>query len=132
MILDRKTSRKIFELARDQQEELVVPDDQDEDADAHDADAAKMQHRSRMYDAMLEESEDEQDTDGMSDVGDAQEMFVRHVYALRVRFYSLRSNWILGTSKRWIPFSLPMPENDGHWQMLYSQNLTRKSNQTAS
>ncbi|KIM67719.1 hypothetical protein SCLCIDRAFT_1209828 [Scleroderma citrinum Foug A] len=75
-ILDPKTSRKIFDLARDQQEELDDPDDQDEeDADVHDDAAARLQHRSRMDDAMLGESEDEEDTDGMSDGDDAQEMF---------------------------------------------------------
>ncbi|KAL4075668.1 Bystin-domain-containing protein [Scleroderma yunnanense] len=73
VVLDSKTSRKIFELARDQQEELDVPDDEDDDAGV-DA-AARLQPRSRMGDAMLEESSDEEDTEGMSDVGDAQEMF---------------------------------------------------------
>jgi len=66
---------------------------------------------------MLEESEDEEDTEGMSDVDNAQEMFVRHVDALCARSYALPSNWILGTSKHWIPFFLPILANDEHWQM---------------
>lgn len=84
--------------------------------------AARLQHRSRMDDALLEESEDEEDSDGMSDGDDAQEMFVRHVDALCAGSYARPSNWILGTFKHWIPFFLPIPENGEHWQMLYSQN----------
>ncbi|KAG6331256.1 hypothetical protein ID866_7831 [Astraeus odoratus] len=72
VILDPRTSQKIFELARDQQDELDIPDDQDEtDVDAD----ARMQLRSRAGGAMSDESEDEGEPEDMSDMGDVEEMF---------------------------------------------------------
>ncbi|KAI6151725.1 Bystin-domain-containing protein [Pisolithus tinctorius] len=73
VILDPKTSRKIFELARDQQDELEVPDDEVEDAPAH-ADT-RLQPRSRPDDALSEDSEEGEGMEDMSDMGDAEDMF---------------------------------------------------------
>ncbi|KAI6105394.1 Bystin-domain-containing protein [Pisolithus sp. B1] len=73
VILDPKTSRKIFELARDQQDELEVPDDEPEDAPPH-ADT-RLQPRSRPDDALSDDSEEEESTEDMSDMGEAEDMF---------------------------------------------------------
>lgn len=73
VILDPKTSRKIFQLARDQQDELEVPDDEVEDAPAH-ADT-RLQPRSRPDDALSEDSEEGEAMEDMSDMGDAEDMF---------------------------------------------------------
>ncbi|KAI6004177.1 Bystin-domain-containing protein [Pisolithus albus] len=73
VILDPKTSRKIFELARDQQDELEVPDDETEETSPH-ADT-RLQPRSRPDDALSEDSEEEETREDMSDMGDAEDMF---------------------------------------------------------
>ncbi|KAI6128421.1 Bystin-domain-containing protein [Pisolithus croceorrhizus] len=73
VILDPKTSRKIFELARDQQDELEVPDDEPEDAPPH-ADT-RLQPRSRPDDALSDDSEEEESTEDISDMGEAEDMF---------------------------------------------------------
>lgn len=73
-ILDPKTSRKIFELARDQQEELEIPDHPSDEQDGHDDLAERLQDRSWRDDASSDES-DEEGTEISSEVDDAQEMF---------------------------------------------------------
>ncbi|KAF8845593.1 Bystin-domain-containing protein [Paxillus ammoniavirescens] len=73
VILDPKTSRKIFELARDQQVELEMPDDQDEGDDADPA-APDLQPRMRIADDMSDTSDNEA-AEQMSDNGDAEDMF---------------------------------------------------------
>ncbi|KAH7916148.1 Bystin-domain-containing protein [Hygrophoropsis aurantiaca] len=67
MILDPKTSRRIFELARDQQEELEMPEDEPEPED-------DFKTKPRSVDEKDDESEDEMD-DAASDYGDADDMF---------------------------------------------------------
>jgi essential nuclear protein 1 len=74
VILDPKTSRKIFELARDQQEELEMPDDQDEGDDA-DPVVPDLQPRMRIVDDISDASDNE-GAEQMSDDGDAEDMFV--------------------------------------------------------
>ena len=74
VILDPKTSRKIFELARDQQEELEMPDDEDDDEDEA-ADPRSLQPRMRTADGLYDES-DSEEAEEMSDGGDAETMFV--------------------------------------------------------
>jgi len=64
-------SRKIFELARDQQEELEMPEDED-DSQLEDENKSFQPRVNITIDSDEEESED----DGMSDNGDAEEMFV--------------------------------------------------------
>ncbi|KIL00460.1 hypothetical protein PAXRUDRAFT_129826 [Paxillus rubicundulus Ve08.2h10] len=71
VILDPKTSRRIFELARDQQEELGMPDDQDEEDDA---DPVALQPRIRIADDILDPSDNE-GAEQTSDDGDAEDMF---------------------------------------------------------
>ncbi|KIJ19847.1 hypothetical protein PAXINDRAFT_126034 [Paxillus involutus ATCC 200175] len=73
VILDPKTSRKIFELARDQQEELEMPDDQDEGDDA-DPVVPDLQPRMRIVDDISDASDNE-GAEQMSDDGDAEDMF---------------------------------------------------------
>ncbi|KAI9575032.1 Bystin-domain-containing protein [Boletus coccyginus] len=73
VILDPKTSRKIFELARDQQEELEIPDDEDnEDNEA--VDSCNLQPRMRTEDDMSDQS-DSEEAEEMSDGDDAETMF---------------------------------------------------------
>lgn len=74
VILDPKTSRKIFELARDQQEELKMPDDRDDD-DNEVADSSKLQLQMRTADDLSDQS-DSEEAEEMSDDGDAEAMFV--------------------------------------------------------
>ncbi|KAH7888090.1 Bystin-domain-containing protein [Phlebopus sp. FC_14] len=69
VILDPKTSRKIFELARDQQDELEMPDDLA--GEESDVDARRLQPRTAP-----DEDESDDDAEGeMSDNADAEEMF---------------------------------------------------------
>ncbi|KAH0839592.1 Bystin-domain-containing protein [Lanmaoa asiatica] len=76
VILDPKTSRKIFELARDQQEELQMPDDQDNsDDDDEAADSRNLQFQMRTTDDLSDQS-DSEEAEEMSDGGDAEAMFV--------------------------------------------------------
>jgi essential nuclear protein 1 len=58
VILDQKTSRRIFELARDQQDELQMPEDEDvlEDADDEQMDVMS---RPRTHTFFDDEDEDE-------------------------------------------------------------------------
>ncbi|KAF8556261.1 Bystin-domain-containing protein [Imleria badia] len=73
VILDPKTSRKIFELARDQQEELEIPDDDDDD-DNEAADSSNMQPQMRTADDLSDQS-DNDSAEETSDGGDAEVMF---------------------------------------------------------
>ncbi|KAH7930048.1 Bystin-domain-containing protein [Leucogyrophana mollusca] len=66
VILDPKTSKRIFELARDQQEELEMPEDETEPQDDQRTKPRSIEDG--------DESEDEMDDD-ISDYGDAEEMF---------------------------------------------------------
>ncbi|KAI6046463.1 Bystin-domain-containing protein [Pisolithus marmoratus] len=70
VILDPKTSRKIFQLARDQQDELEVPDD-----DVEEHTDTRLQPRSRPDDELSEDSEEGESMEDLSDVGDAEDMF---------------------------------------------------------
>ena len=78
VILDPKTSRKIFELARDQQQELEMPDDEDdEDNDA--AGSGNLQPQMRTTDDLSDQSDDDE-AEEMSDGGDAEAMFVSSIH----------------------------------------------------
>ena len=75
VILDPKSSRKIFELARDQQEELDIPDDDDNEV----ADSSNLQSKMRTADDMSDQS-DNDEAEEMSDGGDAEAMFVSSIH----------------------------------------------------
>lgn len=70
-ILDPKTSRRIFELAKDQQDELEMPED---------ADDLPQQDKSAFTGARDtaedEEEEENMDSDEGEDAGDVEEIFV--------------------------------------------------------
>ncbi|RDB20496.1 Uncharacterized protein C13G1.09 [Hypsizygus marmoreus] len=71
VILDPKTSRRIFELAKEQQDELaVMPDDEDEDKTA----ASRSRPRSQ---AIHEDDDEDEDVsfDAAEDVEDVEEIF---------------------------------------------------------
>ncbi|KIY45990.1 cell adhesion protein byn-1 [Fistulina hepatica ATCC 64428] len=76
VIIDSKTSKRIFELARDQQHELEVPEDDDDDAE-NDADTARRAalSRPRAQAPFDEDDEDEDSFDDAEDVGDAEKIF---------------------------------------------------------
>ncbi|KAG1753159.1 Bystin-domain-containing protein [Suillus lakei] len=68
-VLDPKMSRRIFELARDQQEEIDMPEDEDESR--HEDERENFEPRTQFADDDDEDSGD----DDMSDNGDAEDMF---------------------------------------------------------
>ncbi|KAG2159056.1 Bystin-domain-containing protein, partial [Suillus bovinus] len=68
-VLDPKMSRRIFELARDQQEEIDMPEDEDEPR--HEDERENFKPRVQFADDDDENSDD----DDMSDNGDAEDMF---------------------------------------------------------
>ncbi|KAG6378379.1 Bystin-domain-containing protein [Boletus reticuloceps] len=74
VILDPKTSRKIFELARDQQGELEMPDDEDDEDDNGAAGSRNLQPQMRTTDDLSDQS-DHDETEEMSDGSDAEAMF---------------------------------------------------------
>ncbi|KAG0698844.1 Bystin-domain-containing protein [Suillus ampliporus] len=69
IVLDPKTSRRIFELARDQQEEVDMPEDEDEPrhGDQHENFKPRVQ--------FTDDHDEDSDDDDMSDHGDAEDMF---------------------------------------------------------
>ncbi|KAG1820601.1 Bystin-domain-containing protein [Suillus subaureus] len=69
VVLDSKISRRIFELARDQQEEIDIPEDEDESR--HEDERENFKPRVQFVDDENEDSDD----DDMSDNGDAEDMF---------------------------------------------------------
>lgn len=69
VVLDSKMSRRIFELARDQQEEIDMPEDEDEPR--YEDERENFKPRAQFAD---DEDEDSNDDD-MSDNGDAEDMF---------------------------------------------------------
>lgn len=69
VVLDSKMSRRIFELARDQQEEIDMPEDEDESR--HEDERENFKPRVQFVDDEDEDSDD----DDMSDNGDAEDMF---------------------------------------------------------
>ncbi|KAG1863704.1 Bystin-domain-containing protein [Suillus subluteus] len=69
VVLDSKMSRRIFELARDQQEEIDMPEDEDEPR--HEDERESFKPRVQFAD---DEDEDSNDDD-MSDNGGAEDMF---------------------------------------------------------
>ncbi|KAG1739835.1 Bystin-domain-containing protein [Suillus paluster] len=69
VVLDPKTSRRIFELARDQQDEVDMPEDEDEPR--HEDERENFKPRVQIMDGHDEESDD----DDMSDNGDVEDMF---------------------------------------------------------
>lgn len=72
MILDPKTSKRIFELARDQREELGLDDEEEEDS----VDEPSAFQRPRM-DKMDEDDEDDDDDNDMEDLDEeVEEIFV--------------------------------------------------------
>jgi essential nuclear protein 1 len=70
VVLDSKMSRRIFELARDQQEEVDMPEDEDESRHEDESESFKP----RVQFAEYNDDEDSNDDD-MSDNGDAEDMF---------------------------------------------------------
>ncbi|KAG2148035.1 Bystin-domain-containing protein [Suillus clintonianus] len=68
-VLDPKMSRRIFELARDQQEEIDMPEDEDEPR--HEDERENFKPRVQIMDDYDDDSED----GDMSDNGDAEDMF---------------------------------------------------------
>ncbi|KAF8121346.1 Bystin-domain-containing protein [Boletus edulis] len=74
VILDPKTSRKIFELARDQQGELEMPDDEDDEDDTGAAGSRNLQPHMRTTDDLSDQS-DYDEIEEMSDGSDAEAMF---------------------------------------------------------
>lgn len=72
--MDPKTSQRIFELAKDQQDELSVPDDEE----SNDED----EHQSKFLqprDQLIDDDEDGWISDGAEDMGEAEEIFVRYI-----------------------------------------------------
>ncbi|KAG2745751.1 Bystin-domain-containing protein [Suillus brevipes Sb2] len=68
VVLDPKMSRRIFELARDQQEEIDMPeDDSPEPEDERESFKPRVQ--------FADDDDDDSDDDDMSDNGDAEDMF---------------------------------------------------------
>ena len=72
-ILDPKTSRRIFELARDQQDELGPPDAEDDDEDVIENDFT----RPRTRDLELVDEEDEEEEKFLGFSGDEERELVR-------------------------------------------------------
>lgn len=78
MILDPKTSRRIFELARAQQDELaVMPDDDDVDDVTAAAETPRIQG---MRTGNEEDDDDDENFDEFNQVEDAEEIFVRVLF----------------------------------------------------
>ncbi|KAG1773829.1 Bystin-domain-containing protein [Suillus occidentalis] len=67
VVLDPKMSRRIFELARDQQEEIDMPEDEPEHEDERENFKPRVQ--------FADDDDDDSDDDDMSDNGDAEDMF---------------------------------------------------------
>lgn len=67
VVLDPKMSRRIFELARDQQEEIDMPEDEPEHEDERENFKPRVQ--------FADDGDDDSDDDDMSDNGDAEDMF---------------------------------------------------------
>jgi essential nuclear protein 1 len=77
VILDPKTSQRIFELAKEQQDELEVPDDLDDvDDERKTALSQPRTHQMDIYD----DDDDEQDFEGAEEVEDVEEIFVRESF----------------------------------------------------
>jgi essential nuclear protein 1 len=72
IILDPKTSKRIFELAREQQDELEVPDDLD-DVEVERQTALS---RPRPQNTDTDDDDDDGDFDGAEEVEDVEEIFV--------------------------------------------------------
>ncbi|KAG2345112.1 Bystin-domain-containing protein [Suillus weaverae] len=68
VVLDPKMSRRIFELARDQQEEIDMPEDEDEPR--HEDERENFKPRAQFVD-----DDEDSDDDDMSDNSDAEDMF---------------------------------------------------------
>lgn len=81
VILDPKTSKRIFELARDQQEELGLVDAGDEDDTDSEAAPSAFQ-RPRMDVDEEEEEEEDEDLQGYDE--DVEEVFVSNIKAFTV------------------------------------------------
>lgn len=75
--MDPRTSRRIFELARDQQDELAMPDDQDD----HSTQDERASHLSRPRTIDEDDDDDDVDSDNAEDVEDIEEIFVRAICA---------------------------------------------------
>ncbi|KIK42739.1 hypothetical protein CY34DRAFT_804569 [Suillus luteus UH-Slu-Lm8-n1] len=71
VVLDPKMSRRIFELARDQQEEIDMPEDEPE----HEDERENLKPRVQFADDDDDDDDDDSDDDDMSDNGDAEDMF---------------------------------------------------------
>jgi essential nuclear protein 1 len=78
--LDSKTSTRIFELARDQQEELEEPEDDDEEDDAQPAFNAPRMN-------LGEDDDDEEMDDDNEFELDAEEELVRAILLCSVHFF---------------------------------------------
>jgi len=110
--LDPKTSRRIFELARDQQDELAMPDDEDdvqEDSPRINLSKPRMATGSdEEDDEDYEEYETASEHDPMEElVREALSLFLSHLHFQRI---SMQATWrllmhfcrtILGNVKHW-------------------------------
>ncbi len=78
MVLDPKTSQRIFELAKDQQDELEMPEDDEEGT-------TEVSSFSRPRMPVLQDDEDDDDELYGDDVQDAEEIFVGLLVDLHAR-----------------------------------------------
>lgn len=122
VILDPKTSKRIFELARDQQEELQEqPDDDDTFEDEF--------TRPRMND-LEDEDEDEvtEEYEGFLDLDHEEHELVRLPLSVSSSFVSnsAHSKSTLATSEHSIHSCPPMPASERHSQILFLRNSMRR------
>ena len=83
VILDPKTSRRIFELAKDQQEELEFPEDQEEEA-LEESQAQLLRPRAQ---PSFDDEDDNEDLEfeGVADVDYEEEFVGPHSFCERIR-----------------------------------------------
>lgn len=115
MILDPKTSKRIFELARDQQDEIDMPDDQESD----DEETGNVTHLTRPRNAQLDEDDEEEDMDAdLEGQEDAEEIFVSGMDFHRSRTLNAVpvSKLTPGIWKPWTLCCHQMPVNAALWQ----------------
>jgi essential nuclear protein 1 len=77
VILDAKTSKRIFELAKEQQDEFEVPDDYDDVA--VERRAALSRPRAQKMDIDDDDDDDDEDLEDVEEVEDVEEIFVSTV-----------------------------------------------------
>jgi hypothetical protein len=122
-ILDSKSSRRIFELARDQQDELDRQDPEEEDEDVIENDFTRP--RTRDLELVDEEDEDEEERFGGFS-GDEERELVRAFLLDRTLFFSADSTWapsrksMRAIFRHSTSFTRPMPSNERLSRTSYS------------